>query len=271
LGEVSQSEDIKGDGNKNRKNLFRFTAFRGIMAAVGGVGLFLVNVVLGHPLNPYISTVRDHFFPPSNQSIVARANAWRVTYHYSRRSGSSYWRPYVINPRVQYKTKTIADELDMRISGGGNNGTHAFLMDRSANLPSSNFYLSAQVQNERGCQFGLVFRANLSGEYAWLYINEIGHVYTEVKVYGSQGYLGSVFHKTYNGQVDSISSIGVVQYGNKYVIEVNGNAIGDVPFSTVDHLVGNTDLTGSGIGIGTCSCQAAATYSFKDIVIREPA
>src|SRR5580704_79118 len=267
VGEMGQgvsknNGDIKGgSAKKDKKSLFRLTVIRGITAAIGGFGVFLVNVVLGHPLDPYLSKAWEHFFPPSNQSIVAKANDWPQTYQYSGQSGSSYWQPYVIDPGVRYRTATIADELDMKISGGGNGGTHAFFADRSADLPNSDFFLSAQVRNEKGCQFGLVFRANLSNEYAWLYINEIGQVYAELDVFGSRGYLGSVFHKAYSGPVASISSIGVVQYNNKYVIELNGDhAIGSITFSAIDHLVGNAGLTGSGIGIGMCSCQATASY-----------
>jgi hypothetical protein len=259
-----------GASDKNPEKRKLSTALK-VFAALGAVGTFTVTVILGHPLLTYVSEIKNSVFPPSNQSIIGQAASWPMIYQDSFQPGSaSSWYLYSSYAGVKSYVTTQNNNLDLYLnSTKTSQGTLGFVADKATNLPSGNFYMSVQVQNENGCQFGPMFRASLNNTFAWYYVSEIGKPYFQVDVIGKNG-LDSIFHQTFNGTIGSIASMGVIQYVNKYVFEINGNAIGSVSSSVIQRSVGNPGLAGSMLGIGTCSCGSKAAYSFRDLAVRAP-
>jgi hypothetical protein len=267
----ANSKKLDQAGGKNSKKSKLNTVSK-IIAALAALGAVITSL-LGHPLPTYYSQIRNMIIPPSSQFIVGQATSWPMIYQDSFQPGSaSSWHLYFAYAGVRSDITTQNNNLDVyAYATGRNQGTLAFVADDATDLPSGNFYVSTQVQNENGCQFGLMFRASLSNSFAWFYVSEIGAPYIQVDVTGKNGALNSILHLKYNGSVGSIASMGVIQYGNKYVFEINNNSIGSVDSSTIQRWVGKSGLAGSRIGIGTCSCGSKANYSFRDLAIRAPA
>ena len=267
--------DLKQGGEENEKpsSIFTLKTALKIAAIIGAVGTFIAGTVFGQPLLTDFNLIKDHIVPLRNQDIVGRATSWPVVYQDSFPSGSaSSWHFYSGYAGTTASMTTAENNLVIHTQTSVHNqGTLAFVADGAANLPFGNFYMSAQVQDENGCQFGLMFRASLNNRFAWFYVSETGAPYIQVDVLGEKGGLQSVFHQRYRGAVNAIASIGVVQYSNKYIFEINDSAVGSVQSSTVQKHVGKLGLAGSMIGVGTCSCSATATYSFRDLTVRAPA
>jgi hypothetical protein len=272
-GQVSNADSTKleqaSDENSKKHKLRTASKIIGIL---GVLVAFSVTNIFGHPLLTYYSEIKNWISPPSNQSIVGQATSWPVIYQDSFQPGSaSSWHLYSSYTGVKSDITAQNNNLNVYMyTTKHNQGTLGFVADNATNLPSGNFYMSTQVQDENGCQFGLMFRASLNNTFAWFYVNEIGTPYIQVDVTGRNGYLVSVFHQKFDGTVGSIASMGVVQYGNKYVLEINNNSTGSVDSSAIKGRVGEPGLAGSIIGIGTCTCGSKAEYSFRDLAIRAP-
>jgi hypothetical protein len=269
MGDAGSTKPVEASEKNSKKR--RLSKASKVLATLGALGTFTVTVILGHPLLTYASEIKNSVFPPSNQSIIGQATSWPMIYQDSfQPSSASSWYLYSSYAGVKSHATTQNNNLDLYLySTKPNQGTLGFVADKATNLPSGNFYMSIQVQNESGCQFGLMFRASLNNTFAWFYVNEIGTPYFQVDVNGKNG-LKSILHRKFSGTMGSIASMGIVQYGNKYVFEINSNAIGSVSSSTIQRWVGDPGLAGSMLGIGTCSCGSKAEYSFRDLAIRAP-
>lgn len=242
-----------------------------LSAAFLALATFIANNYFGHPLEPYVSNLYDQINPPSSQKIVDRAEDWKTAYAVSSNLQSSppQWTSYDSN-KGGITEKFIGSNKDVTVDvSSKSRGSLAFSLDNSADLPTGDFFLSTELENEDGCEYGLVFRANLNRIFGWLSIDDASHPYIELNILDSTGTLRQVFFKHYN-DVSSITSMGIVQHGNSYIIEISGKVLGVVSGSKIDHIVGSSGLTGTQFGLGTWSCDTTASYTFRNITIQEP-
>jgi hypothetical protein len=219
-----------------------------------------------------VNYLKNHFTDPSLQQIVDQAEGWSTTY--TANFGSAFklsnWSVYYQDtPPHALSTSDDTLYLNVRTS---KQGGYAFFQDEEpgATLRAGNFYLSADVSQPSGCEYGLVFNIDYDNRFGWEYIDDTGGEtdYGLDVSAGQSGDLSDVLpEKAFNEAVDTI---GIVRYGSEYIIVINGMAQGDVTAQSLDRLADGA-LAGPGIGIGTFTCpHKNSEYIYSNVTVQVP-
>jgi hypothetical protein len=203
---------------------------------------------------------------------VDQAEGWSTIYTANFGSGfkSSNWSVYY-GDTPSHSLSVSDDTLYLDVQSSKQGG-YAFFQDEEpgATLRAGNFFLSADVSQPSGCQYGLVFNIDYDNRFGWVYIDDTGGEtsYGLDISPGQSSDLPDVFpEKVFNEAVDTI---GIVRYGSEYIIVINGIAQSEVSAQSLDRLADGA-LAGPGIGIGTFTCPGKASeYIYSNVSVQVP-
>lgn len=197
---------------------------------------------------------------PQEQLLLARQWDLMLLDDFSADANRENWE-YVTEPNDPViETFDLTFKLDVVTNG---NVQYAFYNNKNVKT-GEHFFASVEAiaKSQTGCDYGLIFRVDPVGkQYYWFYINDDNEFRVVSKVKGQNDYHESLVDATPIPSDLSVKSLSVIGDGSKYSLFINETRVGEFA---------DDRLKGTGVGIGTITCQflEKASFVFDNFEVR---
>jgi hypothetical protein len=194
------------------------------------------------------------------------AQKWTVKYSddFKDESSAQHWA-LLAEPTGQVKNsfkKTF--KIEVKPNGEAQTDTYAFYTNGLATI-APDFLLTAAMKykEQKGCQYGLIFRANLNNEYYWFYLAKSEkNAHYGVKRHAENQW-AEVIPLTPlpdNLQPDSLAVLGTT---NNYQLYLDDQLVNQFE---------DNSIAGNGVGLGTMTCPQlkSGSYTVDNFQVSEP-